>query len=86
MIGNTMIATTMYWPVDQYKQIAKIADWENKPKAQVVRELTAMGMENKIPQKGNAKQVFDALQKLQVLVPRDGTTDLAKNHDHYAWD
>lgn len=83
MIGNTMIATTMYWPVDQYQQIAKIADWENKPKAQVVRELTAIGMENKIEEKFDTKRVFATLRKFQF---KGAPKDLAKNHDHYAWD
>ncbi len=83
MIGRNMVATTMYWPIDQYQKIKEIANWENKPKAQVVRELVDKSLATSVVGNGNAKQVFEAMAKLQI---KGGHGDLAKNHDHYAWD
>lgn len=85
MIGSHMIATTMYFPNDLYKKIGQVAKQENKPKAQVVRELVKDCLKDKIGQKGNAKAVFEGLTKLQKLVPDEGPRDLAKNHDLYTW-
>lgn len=81
-----MVATTMYFPNDLYKRIGRVAQKENKPKAQVVREMVENCLEAETPQKVNAKLVFEELTKLQKLIPKDGVKDLAKNHDHYTWD
>ena len=86
MIGGNMIATTMYFPDDLYKKIGQVAMQENKPKAQIVRELVEDCIKDRLEQKSNAKAVFEDLVKLQNLVPNEGPRDLAKNHDHYAWE
>lgn len=83
MIGSNMIATTMYFPVDLYKKIGQVARSENKAKAQVVRELVGNCIDKEAQKEGNATEVFAEMRKFQF---KGGPRDLAKNHDHYAWD
>ena len=78
-----MIATTMYWPVDTYQKIGELAKSARQAKAEYVREAVEEKVTKDTRNEGNAAKFFAGLREIQF---KGGPKDLAKNHDHYAWD
>ena len=83
MIGNQMIATTLYLPKDLYQQIGELARQNKKPKAQIVREFIQKGLSQNSHAKGATAQFFKNLSKVSIT---GGPKDLSINHDKYAWE
>lgn len=80
-----MMRTNVYIPEELNKQIDRVARFQKKSKATIIREALEEGMKEKNSvQAGSAKALLDmakAAEKLDVSGPKD----LSINHDHYTW-
>ncbi|MBI4066387.1 ribbon-helix-helix protein, CopG family [Candidatus Gottesmanbacteria bacterium] len=83
MIGNQMIATTIYMPRDLYAQVGKAARKQGQPKARIIRDLVADGLTKQRRDPDATRKFVSALKSMQF---RGGVRDAAKRHDHYTWD
>lgn len=81
-----MIRTQIYLPKRLYQMIDLLAKRENKPKAQVIRDVLEKGVEKKI----GKETIGQALKKLIALgkkyTPKNAPTDLSVNHDKYLYE
>lgn len=77
-----MVATTIYMPRDLYRRVGVAAKNQNKPKAQIVRDLVQNGLANQKTDPDSARKFVEALKAMQFT---GGIKDFAKNHDKYIW-
>lgn len=78
-----MIRTQVYLPKQLYQTIDLVAKRENKPKAQVIRDVLEEGIENK---QGNVGEALLSLAALGKKLKLKGPSDLSKNIDKYLYE
>jgi len=77
-----MIRTQVYLTEEQSRDIKARARSEQRPDAEVIRELIEVGRRHTQPNK--KKPVADMLARLEEL-NLTGPTDLSRNHDDYLY-
>lgn len=77
-----MIRTQVYLPEILYKNVRLAARKQNKPAAQIIREL----LEGGVKQKTKKTNAGDALLRLAKLAVRKGPRDLSVNIDKYLYE
>lgn len=78
-----MIRTQIYLPKELYQDIARIAELENKPKAEVIREVLKTNIAER---KTNAADALLRIVKLGKKLKVKGPRDLSANIDKYLYE
>ena len=78
-----MIRTQIYLPKELYQEIGLVAIKENKPKAQVIREVLEKDLKKK---RGNAGEFLLEIAAMAKKNKWKGPKDLSKNIDKYLYE
>lgn len=80
-----MQRTHIYLPEELNREIAYLANRQGKSKAEITRNILEAGLKVVQPKKSSSAQALLDIAKKAEKLNVSGPSDLAFNHDYYAW-